>query len=105
MADTLNFNTLKKRFLTITLPDENQTTIMVGTPTKALLDELENLEIGGNETALDDLYGLIARLMSRNKGGVKISRELLEGCLDIEDLVEFIKSYKAFLSGIKTLKN
>lgn len=108
MANVLNFNTAKKQYLTITLPDAKQTTIMVCTPTKALLNRLENMETDlteGSDSVMDDLYELIAQLMSRNKGGVKITREQLEECLDIEDVIMFIKSYKTFLGTIQNLKN
>ena len=40
MAKSLNFNNVVKQYLTVTLPDENNTRLLIGTPTKAVMDEL-----------------------------------------------------------------
>ena len=37
--------------------------------------------------------------MSRNKGGVKIEKELLEDIFDIEDIMIFLKTYMEFVSS------
>ena len=113
MANVLNFNTTKKQYLTVTLPDEKNTTLMVCMPTKALFEELDSIKhsfgsANNNESlnqALEDLYDLVARIMSRNKGGVKITKEDLENCLDFEDIVLFFQSYLTFVNGVKTSKN
>ncbi len=114
MAKTLNFNTIKREYFTVTLPDEEKTTIMIGTPNKALFQELINLskssQINQEDTnevndLMDDLYTTIAKVMSINKGGIHISREKLEECLDFESLLIFFKSYLEFINGIKNRKN
>lgn len=114
MANTLNFNTIKKQYLTITLPDEKNTVVMVSTPTKALLEELVSVEQNFKssnatensiEQALGDLYDLIARVMSRNKTGLKITKAQLEQCLDFEDIILFFQSYLAFVQSLKNSKN
>lgn len=114
MANTLDFNAVKKEYLNVTLPDENKTLIMVCTPTKALLQELlsvedkfKNSETSDNslDQVLGELYELIARIMSRNKGGIVITKERLESCLDFEDLIIFFKSYIAFVQKVKLGKN
>ncbi len=112
MAKTLNFNSVAKRYLNVTFADENNTTIMVGTPTKRLLEELVNLEssIGITNTeddfeAFDELYGVCAKLMSRNKGGVTITKEFLEDNFDMEDILIFLKGYMSFITEISNQKN
>ena len=87
----LNFNKVKKTYLTVTFSDEDNTTIMIGTPTKAIMDDLLELQdelnnINEDETDLDstdNLYSACAKVMSRNKGGVKISKEFLEEIFDL----------------------
>lgn len=44
MSNVLNFNNVKKSYLTVTLADEKETTIMIGTPTKRVMDNLLILE-------------------------------------------------------------
>lgn len=113
MANVLNFNNIKKRYLTITLPDEQKTTLMIGTPTKAIMDDLILLKSGietleedeTNTEAIDDLYTSCAKVMSRNKGGVKITTEYLSELFDFEDIMIFFNSYMNFLSELTSAKN
>ena len=84
MANTLDFNKIKKKYLTVTLSDEKQTVIMIGTPTKAIMDELMSLQttISGmtgdaTEEAMDELYEVCAKLMSRNKTGKVIENKVV----------------------------
>ena len=37
--------------------------------------------------------------MSRNKGNIKIEKELLENIFDIEDIMVFFKAYMDFVSS------
>ncbi len=113
MAKTLNFNNVKKRYLTVTLADEAKTTLMIGTPTKAIMDDLILLQssletIQEDETnaeATDDLYLACAKVMSRNKGGMKISKEFLENLFDFEDIMIFFSAYMDFIGEITDAKN
>ena len=112
MAKTLNFNTVKKQYLTLTFNDEKKTTVMVGTPTKAIMNELiaisGNLENDGDEiseSTIDDLFYLSSRVISRNKGGVNISKEYLEEIFDIEDLLLFFNTYMQFITELANTKN
>lgn len=113
MAKPLNFNNVKKQFLTVTLADEKKTTLMIGTPTKAIMDDLvllqESLEtLTDDETnteATNDLYNACARVMSRNKAGVKITTEYLAEIFDFEDILIFFNAYMDFISEIADSKN
>lgn len=112
MAHTLNFNNVKKKYLTVTLADEKKTTLMIGTPTKAILDELESLQGAIEEfnedtssEALGSVYLLCARVMSRNKGGIKITKENLEEIFDFEDIVIFFNAYISFVHEVTHIKN
>ena len=113
MSKTLNFNTVKKEYLTVTLPDEKNTVLLICTPTKSLMSELTSLKTTFSaettsdnvEQVLDELYEVVARVMSRNKAGVKITKEKLTECLDFEDIVLFFNSYLTFVKEIQFGKN
>jgi hypothetical protein len=112
MAKALNFNTIKKRFLPVTFADEKSTTIFIGLPTKAILTELMELNVdvntmneGGNFDAFDGLYEICVKVMNRNKGGVKITKEFLEEVLDFEEILIFLKEYMSFVGEIASQKN
>ena len=113
MAKPLNFNNIKKQYLTVTLADEKHTTLLIGTPTKAIMDELILLQssldtLVENETdtdAIATLYSACAKVMSRNKGGVKITEEYLANIFDFEDIIIFFNAYMDFISELSNEKN
>lgn len=113
MAKSLNFNNVKKQFLTVTLADEKNTTLMIGTPTKAIMDDLTLLQnsmnsVSDNESnaeATDELYSACARVMSRNKGGVKVTKEFLADIFDFEDITIFFNAYMDFIDEVIASKN
>lgn len=112
MANTLNFNTIKKEYLTVTLPDEKRTVLMVGTPNKGLLTELVNIKESieqinedVNSESVDNLFFICAKLMNRNKGGIEIKKEFLEDIFDVEDVLIFLNAYMDFIQGISNRKN
>ena len=104
---SLNFNNIQKKYLTVILNDENKTTIMVCNPSKKLLNEIISIdaivrntnESSTGEEEVDALYEVCAKVMSRNKGGIKIEKELLEDIFDIEDIMIFLKTYMEFVSS------
>ena len=110
MAKSLNFNNIKKQYLNVTLNDEKQTVLLIGTPTKAIFDELTGLQDilkdGSLESdALNDLYEICAKIMSCNKLGKKITTEFISELFDFEDLIIFIKSYTEFIGEVTSSKN
>lgn len=110
MAKSLDFNNMKKKYLTVTLADEAKTVLMIGTPTKAVLDSLLSMKdaLAGNELtddAIDDLYDICARIMSRNKTGRVIDKETVQEIFDFEDIIVFIRAYTDFISEVSGTKN
>lgn len=110
MAKTLDFKALKKQYLTVKLGDEKNTVLMVGTPTKAVLDSFLSMKDSiseGNtgDEAIEELYEIVARIMSHNKGGIKISKEEIEELLDFEDITVFVRAYTDFISEVTGSKN
>lgn len=113
MAKALNFNKIKKNYLPVTFADENETTILVGTPTKAIMDDLTLLqasldeisEDGADAVGTSELYEACAKIMSRNKTGAKITPEFLESVFDFEDIVIFFHAYTEFIGEVINQKN
>lgn len=109
MSNVLDFNKVKKNYLKIILPDDDQTTLRVLTPTKRLLTELTTILPEGGDMPTDEdvsaLYDFCARLMSRNKDGQTVTGEQLADCLDFEDLMTFLEKYTEFVSGLTDSKN
>lgn len=113
MAYVLDFNARKKEYMTLVLPDEKKTRLMIGIPTKAHINELavlaEQIEkLTGNETdsiVFDDIYTVCAKVMSNNKTGTKITKKHLESCCDVEDIFTFYYSYLDFVSTVANSKN
>ena len=111
MSNAINFNHVTKRYLTVTFADVNNTVITVSTPTKALFQDLIELarNIGtraeNNLETIDELYIVCAKIMSRNKEGVEITKEFMEENMDFEDIITFFKAYMAFVREISKLKN
>lgn len=110
MAQVLDFNKVKKSYLTITLNDEAKTKLLVMTPTKKLLTELstmlpDDMDEVPDEEDLNSLYALTARLMSRNKAGIHVTGDQLAEILDFEDLIIFFNAYTEFVSAAASEKN
>lgn len=106
MAKSINFKTLKKQFLTITLP--NGKVLQIGTPTKKVYDALSSIQTNiddGSDGNIDELYEATAVAMSRNKTGAKITKEYLEDLLDIEDVIVFYNAYLGFINELSNVKN
>lgn len=112
MAKALNFNTVKKNYWTVTLPDEKQTTLMIGTPTKALIGELmtlqetiEDMRDDINDETMGELYRICAKILSRNKTNTKITVDDIEDVFDFEDIVILFDAYTSFVSEVCRSKN
>lgn len=112
MAKPLNYNNLKKKYLSVTLADEKNTVLLIGMPTKSIMDELTSLETNldtlGDEAdleSLSEMYRVCAKVMSRNKCGITITKEYLEDIFDYEDIVIFFNAYTEFIAEITSVKN
>lgn len=106
MTNSINFKTLKKQFLTVTLP--NGKILQIGTPTKKVYDALNSIESNidnGDNGNIDELYEATAVAMSRNKTGAKITKQYLEDLLDIEDIIVFYNAYLGFINELSNVKN
>ena len=111
MGKTVDFNIRKKEYLTIKLNDEAKTVIMIGTPTKKILDRFIGIndtidsEGGADSEAINELYEVCAEVMSFNKGGIKITSDYLAEFFDLEDIMVFFKAYSEFMATLTSSKN
>lgn len=109
MAQILDFNKVKKQYLTIVLPDEKQTKLTLLTPTKKLLTLLSTMLPDTDDVPTEEdlaaLYELSAQLLSRNKTGRKVTADELAELLDFEDLLAFFTAYTGFIESIANSKN
>ena len=110
MAKALNFNKIKKNYFTVTLADEKETTLMICTPTKAIMDEFISMKDSLNaenmgDDAIDALYELCTKIMNRNKGGIKIAKKDIEEMFDFMDIIVFIQGYTEFINELTNSKN
>lgn len=107
----LDFRKQKKNCLEIILNDAAETKISVMQPTKRLFHRMAAMseEVAGMGGAdldvLDEVYGVCAELMSRNREGIVVGKNNLEETMDFEDIVTFLQAYNAFVAGIVGGKN
>lgn len=111
MAKALNFTTLKKKFLPVTVlvPEKGELTLLVTTPKKTVLDAFISMRdmVGEDmdESVIDDLYDICAKILSNNKAGIEIGKEDIEDMFDYEDITVFIKAYTEFIHEVANSKN
>lgn len=108
MSKTLDFNKLKKKYMTVTLLDG--TVLMITTPTKSVLDSFLTMrdtlsDDNMSDDAIDELYEICAKIMSRNKAGVVITKERVQDIFDFEDIIIFIRAYTEFIHEVSNAKN
>lgn len=111
MANVLDFTKRKKEYLTVKLDDPKKTVLMIGTPTKSILEDFMYLnakveeEGGASGELVDDLYEICAKIMSFNKGGLKITSDYLSEFFDIEDIMVFFNAYMDYMNTLTNSKN
>ena len=111
---TLNFNTLERPCLELTMMDDAQTVIKVGMPSEGLVAQLEQLGANltetltkGDKDTVDACYDLAARFISCNRNFIEVTGEELRTRyrLDLEALVIFFSAYIDFIEALKSQKN
>lgn len=111
MAHTLDFTKQKKEYLTVKLNDDKGTVLMIGTPTKRILEEFVSIneQLGDNNgmtsDVVNDVYTVCAKIMSFNKGGIKITPEYLGEFFDLGDITLFFEVYGEFMTTVTGAKN
>lgn len=112
----VNFQKAKRNYMVLTFEEENQKekTILVGMPKKRIFDMLLDLnsfiktgeepddeaeKAERSRKIIDDMYELVAVILSNNKTGEKISVEWVEDRMEFGELKDFLELYVKFCKG------
>lgn len=111
----VNFQKAKRNYIALAFEDEGQKekTILVGMPKKKIFDMLLNMskyikgdgEEGEEEKTdrsrkiIDDMYKLVAMILSNNMSREQISVEWVEEQMDFGEIKEFLELYVKFCKG------
>ena len=110
---TLNLNTAKRPVFTLTLMDDDETTLHVKVPEmelfkeiQAMASELDALNDGSPE-AEDTIYDITSRILSCNREKLTVTADELRGKyrLGLEEVLLVYGSYTEFLTDIVQQKN
>ena len=114
MAKGLNFRNFAQPTLPIIMNDAEETLFTVVAPTVELVEILEANEAEikavfekGDKESLDEIWTLVARLISCNREGRKVTVEELKGRygMSYQMLYAFLQAYGSFVNEIETAKN
>ena len=114
MARKIDFNSIVKPMLEITLRDEARTVVHVTTPTEGLVeklaanaDQLRAAVNGGTAEAIKAVFELTAELVNCNLDGIRVTAEELRDKygLKLFDVIIFFNAYMEFIEDIKNAKN
>lgn len=114
MARELNFNSLERPHLKLTMRDANHTVLRVTTPTEELVEkltvcasELQTVLEKKDADATLAAWGLLADLLSYNMEGIKVTAEDLRGKygLYLEDAIVLMTAYLDFITELTSAKN
>ena len=105
----LDFTKSSKRFMAINLIDD--TSLLLRMPTKRVFDALVSIRDRLSNLKLDDLqtinevYALLAVILSNNLNHIEVSVEYLSDLLDFEDVSILYSGYMDFVKGVTTDPN
>ena len=106
MSKVLNFNTLKRKTMTIIMNDEEQTKLSICVPKKEMLDNMIALkDVKENEESVNMLYEVCAELINNNREGKAYTVEELKEMLEFEDLLVFVQYFTDFINEVQSSKN
>lgn len=108
----LDFNAIEQVTMGITLPNKEKTRLNLTTPTVSLVEKLET-NIGkaeeilksNDQNSINDLFQMLADLMSCNKEFRTVTVAELKDCLLAQHVNAFLMAYTEFLAEIKSEKN
>ena len=110
MAKTFDFNKLKAKTMTVILSDEDKTTLVLKTPTKALYEEMkeareEFTNVEDHDELETALYDVTAKIMTNNKDNIEITPEQLRALYEVEYVKAFLEAYTEFVTENTRSKN
>ncbi|MDE6730062.1 MAG: hypothetical protein K2J71_04725 [Oscillospiraceae bacterium] len=107
-----DFNSIEQITMGITLPNQEKTRLTLTVPKVSLIEKLstnaekiDKIFKEKNKSTINELYQIIADIMSCNKEFRKVTAEELKDCLLYEHVSAFVFAYMEFLTEIKSAKN
>lgn len=112
---TLDFNTLDRPELEITMPDPDKTVFRLTLPSEKVVEEMqaasahlsEIADGGASADIVESIYALAAKMISSNRAGIQVTgldlRERYN--LDLEALVIFFYTFTEFVTDVAKQKN
>lgn len=110
MPRALDFNEVQSSFLDITLRDDARTVVHMDLPNEGLIAELQGMQgelqqmKTGNQSAVNDIYDLGARLISCNFDLFQVTGEELRTKYGM-NLVLMLTFFAAYMGAINELNN
>ena len=101
-----NFNSIKKRTMKVTLPDEAQTVVNIGIPKKKTMDKFVIISTnfskadGSDADMIGEVYNIVTEIFNTNTSGQKFKPSDVKKWLEFDDLIYFIKAYTAFINDL-----
>lgn len=126
MGNQINFQKAKRNFILLTFDDEREDgtpyelNLKVGMPKKRVYDALMDMRDISDEKdeaqtkkeknaidrrIIDEMYNLVAKILSNNLDGKKITKEWTEEQFSTDELKEFLTTYIKFVKGEATSPN
>lgn len=106
MANSFDFNKIKRSFFTAQLKDGRK--LLVKMPMKKTFEKMTSLndmgDVSPNE-AMDELGGICAEILSNNMKGEPVSTGYMVDNYDTEEMTLFVEAYMDFVSGVKSDPN
>lgn len=109
----LNLNTVQRPTFKLTMMDDEQTVLRVKMPSKAMFKELAESDATvsgaekGDKDSAEDMYVLVARLLSHNLDFITVTPEELESKyrMELEDVILTYRAYVDFVLSFVKAKN
>lgn len=109
---SFDFNAIQQPKLAVTLPNKEQTRISLTVPTTGLAErtlsaakELKEILDAKDDSVIQEMYKLIAEILSCNTEHREFTADELKECLNIEHIAAFMLEYVSFIKDMKTEKN
>lgn len=120
MGYKINFQKAKRNFILLTFDDEREDStpceleLKVGMPKKRVFEALMDMRDISDEKdeaqtkkeknaidrrIIDEMYNLVAKILSNNLEGKKITKEWAEEQFSTDELKEFLTTYIKFVRG------
>lgn len=94
MANSFDFNKIKKKYFNVGLPDG--TKLQLRTPSKRIYENLKKISTDADSNLMDqaaEVYDISAKILSNNLENKVVTGEYVSDNFDIQDLAIFLESY------------